>query len=237
MRGSEPYQRCSCRDPVTRKQLRKRCPKLKDKGHALGWFFRYDAPRGPDGRRRPETGPFAMKKEADREQAAILARKRNVDEVIRAMLLINRPLPGELAPSEAEMLRRMLAARADDERRQLAPGERRHKKSPRPLSPARIARMFAPFRAAMNAAVPDPLAVSPCAKVELPAARKPRALAWTPDREEAFRAALARQIRMAGPALDHRRATGDVGRPRSAAVPGDGVAAVPYRGVPRLHRR
>ena len=56
------------------------------------------------------------------------------------------------------MLRRMVAARADDERRLLPEGETRHKKSRKPLSPARIERMFAPFRAAMNAAVPKKIA-------------------------------------------------------------------------------
>ena len=60
-------------------------------------------------------------------------------------------------PSEgekpSEILRRMLAARADDDRRVLPEGEERRKKYLRPLSPSRIGRMFAPFRAAMNAAV------------------------------------------------------------------------------------
>ena len=84
------------------------------------------------------------------------------------MLKINRPLPGGQKPSE--MLRRMLDARADDERRQLGPGEVRRKKSTRPLSPARVARMFAPFRAACNSAVPAMIAISPCAGVTLPRA-------------------------------------------------------------------
>ena len=75
MRGSDPYQRCSCRDPVTRRPLGRRCPKLKARGHALGWFFRYDAPRGPDGRRRrPEAGPFPTRQAAEEELAATLAR-------------------------------------------------------------------------------------------------------------------------------------------------------------------
>ena len=55
--------------------------------------------------------------------------------------------------------------------------------------------MFAPFRAACGKAVPAMLAVSPCAGVELPAARKPRLLAWTEPREEAFWAALGGQMR------------------------------------------
>ena len=112
-------------------------------------------------------------------------RARHVADVIRHMGMINQP-----GQQPDDMLQRMLAARAGDERRRLAPGEQRHLKSAKPLSPARIGRMFAPFRAAMAKAVPSVLAVSPCAGVELPAARKPRPLAWTQPREEQFWASL-----------------------------------------------
>jgi integrase len=103
-------------------------------------------------------------------------RARHVTEVIAEMMRV-----GQIGGHRSEMLRRMLAARADG--------------PPRPLSPARVARMFAPFRAACNKAVPAMIAVSPCAGVELPAARKPKLLAWTEPREEAFWAALGRQLR------------------------------------------
>jgi hypothetical protein len=74
VRGSV-YQRCSCRDQETRKPLGRKCPKLRNKGHATGWFFRYDAPRGLDGkRRRPEVGPFPTQRAAEEELAATLAR-------------------------------------------------------------------------------------------------------------------------------------------------------------------
>jgi integrase len=92
----------------------------------------------------------------------------------------------------------MTAARADDERRALPEGEVRRKKSTRPLSPARIARMFAPFRAAMNAATPRKIAMSPCDGVELPRGANPKPLAWSAAREEAFRAALGKRARNAG---------------------------------------
>ena len=249
MRGSV-YQRCFCRDPVTRRPVGRKCPKLKVKGHAAGWFFRYDAPRGPDGKRRqPEVGPFPTQKAAEEELAATLARAaggghvldrsltigaylsayaeakidvkpstqaaireaislywepalgymrlvdlrdHHVAEAIREMMKINRPQQDGERPSE--MLRRLTDARADDERRELAPGERRHKKSPKPLSPARIERVFAVLRAAMNAAVPGKIAVSPCDGVILPRARKARPLPWTANRETAFRSALARRV-------------------------------------------
>ena len=96
----------------------------------------------------------------------------------------------------------MLDARADDERRHLAPGEKRRKKSAKPLSPARIARAFAVLRAAMNAAVPGKIMVSPCDGVELPRARKVKPLAWTAQREAAFRAALDKRMRAASAERD-----------------------------------
>lgn len=124
-------------------------------------------------------------------------RRHHVEEVLRVMLLVNRPVPPGLPPSEAEMLRRMLAARADDERRELAPGEARHKKSTRPLTPARVERMYAPFRACCNKGIPAMFAVSPCAGAELPKVDRQRALAWTKGREAAFWKALGRRMRAA----------------------------------------
>ena len=248
MRGSV-YLRCHCRDPETGRSLGRTCPKLKAKGHAAGWFFRYEAPRDANGkRRRPEMGPFPTAKAAAEELAATIARlgggaqvqdralrvgtyldayaagkldvkpstlasvreanrlywgpalghlrlvdlrDHHISEAIREMMRINAPpADGERL---SETLRRMLDARADDERRQLAPGERRHKKSTVPLSPARIARMFAVLRAAMNMAVPAKIATNPCNTVVLPRARKVRPLPWTDEREAAFRAALAKR--------------------------------------------
>lgn len=123
-------------------------------------------------------------------------RDRHVSAVVAEMMRVNRPLPGGEEPSE--MLRRMTGARADDERRALPAGEERRKKSSRPLSPARVERMFAPFRAAMNAAVKTgKITRNPCDGVELPRAPKPRPLAWTPAREARFRDALARRVRAA----------------------------------------
>ena len=243
-----PYRRCFCRDPVTRKPLGKRCPKLGTVKNHGEWFFRYDAPRSQDGpRRQPEVGPFPTKKAAAEEQAATLVkigrggsapdrslrtgtylsvfalgkidvkpstqaaireaidlywkpalghlrlvdlRDHHIAEAIREMMQINRTLADGEKPSE--MRRRLLAARADDERRELAPGESRHKKSAKPLSPARIRRVFAVLHAAMQAAVPGKIAVNPCDGVILPRVPKVRPLPWSADREAAFRKALRR---------------------------------------------
>jgi hypothetical protein len=252
------YPRCFCRDPETRRPLGRKCPKLRSKGHAAGWFFRYDAPRVTgEKRRQPEVGPFPTQKAAEEELAATLTRlaggaqvldraltvgayldsyikgklnlkprtlatnteiidlywkpalgylrlvdlrDHHVAEAVRELMKINRPLPdGERS---SEMLRRMLDARADDERRHLAPGEKRRKKSAKPLSAARIARAFAVLRAAMNAAVPSKIMVNPCGGVELPRVSQVKPLAWTPQREAAFRIALDKHMRDASAKRD-----------------------------------
>jgi integrase len=121
-------------------------------------------------------------------------RDRHVSMAVSAMELINRPVPENAKREVIEMLRRMIAARADDVRRVLPEGEQRRKKSTKPLSPARIERMYAPFRAAMNAAIPKTIKYSPCAGVELPRVDKDRPLPWTPQRVAAFRTALGKRM-------------------------------------------
>ena len=281
MRGSV-YQRCSCRDAKTSKPLGKKCPRLRSKGHALGWFFRYSAPRVPgENRRRPEVGPFPTKERAEEELAAELARigggaaatdrsllvrdylttwlaarklrlkprtyqsyeeavrlyfapgvghlrlvelrDRHLQDLVTAMTQLNRPLRDGEKPSE--LLRRLVAVRADDERRVLAEGEKRRKKSAKPLSPARMEREFAVIRAALNDAVPGKLLVNPFDGVELPRVDRWRPLAWTPQREEKFAAALAGR---------ERAAEASAGRPLTA-VERQGLWASPeLRPVPSM---
>lgn len=119
-------------------------------------------------------------------------RDHHVIQVLVTMEQINRPLPDGEEPSE--MLRRMMAARADSPR-VLAEGETPRKKSVKPLSAARIVRMYAPFRAAMNAAYrTKKIGLSPCLGVEPAGAAKVNPLAWTPAREAKFCAALAKRV-------------------------------------------
>ena len=111
-------------------------------------------------------------------------RDSHVSAVITAMEQVNRPREEGEDPSE--MLRRVLAARSEVARH------------PEPLTPARIERMFAPFRAAMNAAVKTKkITLSPCLGVELPDADKEKPLAWTRAREARFRAELGKRERTA----------------------------------------
>ncbi len=119
-------------------------------------------------------------------------RDHHVAEAIRAMLQINQRLPAGERPSE--MLRRMIAARADDARRELPPGEARRKKSTKPLSPARVTGAVRGTARGHERRGPRQIGVSPCDGVTLPRARKVKPLPWTAEREAAFRAALTRRM-------------------------------------------
>lgn len=118
-------------------------------------------------------------------------RDHHIAEAVAAIMLINQPGSTDHPP---EMLRRMLAARADDERRQLPPGEKRHKKSTKPVSPARIRRVFADLHSALQTAVPGRIMVNPCDGVNLPRVRQVKPLPWSADREQAFRVALDKNM-------------------------------------------
>jgi integrase len=136
----------------------------------------------------------------------VAVRDTHVELVVSAMELINRPVPEDAKPAVVEMLRRMVAARADDDRRVLPDGEVRHKKSTRPVTPARIERMFAPFRASMNvAAKKGKIRRNPCIGVELPAKDKWKPIAWTSPREARFRTELARRVKVAEAAAKRDR--------------------------------
>lgn len=259
MKGSV-FKRCSCRDPETRKPLHKRCPKLKTKGHGK-WWYRYDAPRGADGKRRqPMGGPYDTQKQAQDALTAELARvggggpaldrsvkvgpylwdwlaskvnlapdtydsyeeairlyfepalghhrlvdlrDHHVAEMVREMGKINRTAAGD-KPSET--LRRMLDARADDQRKQLPDGERRRKRSTRPLSPARIKRIMAVLQSALNYAVKGRrIPGNPAEHVPLPKARKRKPVMWTAPREAAWRAEFAARL---AEAKTYRKRTG-----------------------------
>jgi integrase len=75
MKLPEPYRACSCRDPATGGLYRQgTCPGLAKKGHG-GWYARYEAPRGPNGRRRqPRIGPYRTKDECKEALVAVLGR-------------------------------------------------------------------------------------------------------------------------------------------------------------------
>jgi integrase len=131
-------------------------------------------------------------------------RDYHIQELVQEMLKINRPAPEGDRPSE--ILRRLIEVRADDERPHLPPGERRHKKSTRPLSAARVRRVIAVLSAALNDAVPRKISYNPVESVKLPRIKqkvKPRV--WTAEREAKWRADYHRGL---AKAKDLRKRTG-----------------------------
>lgn len=123
-------------------------------------------------------------------------RDQQIAGAIAEIMLINKPGAGP--PSE--MGRRLAAVRtraAWGPGREGTPGP----KSVKPLSPARVLRIFAVLTAALSAAVPSRIRVNPCDGIELPHVPKVRPLPWSAEREAAFRAELDRRERAAGPRL------------------------------------
>jgi hypothetical protein len=77
---TQPWKECSCRTPEGRR-LHRNCPRLKEKNHGA-WYARYEAPRGPDGKRRqPRLGPFPTKREAADALAEAIGRVRHGNHV------------------------------------------------------------------------------------------------------------------------------------------------------------
>jgi integrase len=111
-------------------------------------------------------------------------RDHHIAAVITELGKINRVYAGPVT----EMGRRLAAARA-------VPASGR--KSTMPLGPARILRVTVVLRAALNAAVPSRIAVSPARGVSLPRMPRRRPLAWTAEREEPWREDLAQRVREA----------------------------------------
>jgi hypothetical protein len=49
--GGSTFKRCGCRDPRTGRQLGRRCPRLRERGHG-SWYLAVELSAAPDGRRR-----------------------------------------------------------------------------------------------------------------------------------------------------------------------------------------
>lgn len=77
MKPPKPHRECRCHDPATGRLLGPACPKAGQKGHGA-WYVRYEAPRGPDERRRrPRLGPFPTEREAKEALAEALGDLRH----------------------------------------------------------------------------------------------------------------------------------------------------------------
>jgi integrase len=76
----KPFKRCWCRDDAG-KLLGKKCPELSKRGHGK-WYGRYEAPPGPDGKRRqPTIGPYDTEKECKNALADATAKTARTGRV------------------------------------------------------------------------------------------------------------------------------------------------------------
>ncbi|MGI8333599.1 tyrosine-type recombinase/integrase [Actinomadura scrupuli] len=113
-------------------------------------------------------------------------RDHHAEEFYNALLQLNRPLPA--GRKQSEMLRRLIAVRADSVKKNIPEGEKRPKKSRKPLSPARVKRVHAVFSSALGTAVKKKyLTHNPIQHVELPRVPHRKPLVWTPERVARWR--------------------------------------------------
>jgi integrase len=197
------YRRCGCTDPGTGRQYGQACPRLAAGGRHGSWYVRLELPAGLDGRRRRiRRGGYPSRKAA----VAVLARRRapRPGDTGARMLTVGDWLVSRTATAPSTV--RGYAAHC---RLYLTPylgevllGElttptvqamfaaiiRQHHALGTPVSAATLTRIRATLRAALNAAVRRGLLTeNPAAKAELPKARRPRAVVWTPYRIEQWR--------------------------------------------------
>jgi integrase len=201
-RGSV-YKRCGCVDPVTRRQLGRRCPQLAGSRHG-SWYLELALSAGPDGRRcRIRRGGYPSRAAAS-SALARLRGPRHGDQGGRVLTvgdwlahwLASRTSPAAstmrgytahvrlyLAPYLGPVL--LAEMSADHVEAMFAAITRQHQALGSPVTPATLNRVRATLRAALNAAVRRGLiAENPASRAELPRARWPRAVVWTPGRVE-----------------------------------------------------
>src|SRR6266571_5966929 len=197
------YRRCGCVDPVTGRQFGRVCPRLAGGRHG-SWYVRLELPAGLDGhRRRIRRGGYPSRKAA----AAVLARLRtpHPGDASGSMLtvgdwlahwLVSRTSPAAstvrgytahvrlyLAPYLGQVLLAELSAA--QVQAMFTAITRQHQELGSPVTAATLNRIRATLRAALNAAIRRGLITgNPASRAELPRARRPRAVVWTPGRVE-----------------------------------------------------
>jgi len=201
------YRRCGCVDPATGRQYGRACPRLAGGGRHGSWYVRLELPAGLDGhRRRIRRGGYPSRKAAE----AVLARLRAPrpgDTGARILTvgdwlahwLVSRTATAPstvrgytahvrlyLTPYLGEMLLGELSVA--QVQAMFAAIIRHHHALGTPVSAATLTRIRATLRAALNAAIRRGLLTeNPAAKAELPRARRPWAVVWTPYRIEQWR--------------------------------------------------
>src|SRR6266702_5074411 len=197
------YRRCGCVDPVTGRQFGRVCPRLAGGRHG-SWYVRLELPAGLDGhRRRIRRGGYPSRKAA----AAVLARLRtpHPGDASGSMLtvgdwlahwLVSRTSPAAstvrgytahvrlyLAPYLGQVLLAELSAA--QVQAMFTAITRQHQELGSPVTAATLNRIRATLRAALNAAIRRGLITgNPASRTELPRARRPRAVVWTPSQVE-----------------------------------------------------
>jgi integrase len=200
------YKRCGCIDPVTGRQFGGSCPRLADGGHG-SWYVGLELPAALDGsRRRIRRGgyPSGETAEAMLASAADAGAKRphgadphgwatgwrtgwscapaasTVRSYTAHVWLYLAPClrPVLLAELSAGHVQAMFTAII-----------RHHQALGTPISAATLNRIRATLRAALNAAIRRSLiSENAASRAELPRARRPRAVIWTPERVEHWEA-------------------------------------------------
>lgn len=196
------YKRCGCTDPVTGRQLGRRCPRLAGSRHG-SWYIRMELPAGLDGRRRIRRGGYPSRRAA----AGVLSTLRGPrqadpgGQVLTtgdwlAHWLVSRSAPAAstvrgyaghvrlyLAPYLGQVLLAELSV--GHVQAMFTAITRHHQELGSPVSAAALHRIRATLRAALNAAIRRGLITDNAAsRAELPRARRPRAVVWTPGRVE-----------------------------------------------------
>jgi integrase len=195
------FRRCGCTDPVTGRQYGSGCPRLGAGGRHGSWYVRLELPGGLDGRRRRiRRGGYPSRKAA----LAVLTRLRNprTGQAVGVVTvgdwlahwLVSRTSPAAstvrgyaahvrlyLGPYLGEVLLAELTT--GQVQAMFTAIIRQHQALGTPVSAATLTRIRATPRAALNAAIRRGLmSDNPAARVELPRARRPRAVVWTPYR-------------------------------------------------------
>ncbi|MFF5260612.1 tyrosine-type recombinase/integrase [Actinomadura viridis] len=197
------YRRCGCLHPETGKPWGRSCPKLLPGRRHGSWYLRLELPADLDGhRRRIRRGGFASRKAAEAALSRLrtpsaggagsslltvgdwlshwIATRNRASSTVRGytshVRLYLSPYLGKLLLAELSVahVHAMFTAIA------------RHSEAlGKPMSPATLNRIRATLRTALNAAVRQGLLTdNPAARVELPGARRPRAVVWTSARVE-----------------------------------------------------
>jgi integrase len=201
------YRRCGCADPVTGRQYGRGCPRLAAGGRHGSWYVRLELPAGLDGhRRRIRRGGYPSRKAA----VAVLARLRSprpggagtgvltVGDWLSHWLVARtatapstvRGYAGHVRLYLAPYLGQVLLAElsAAHVQAMFSAIIRQHQAFGTPVSAATLARIRATLRAALNAAIRRGLLTgNPASHAELPRARRPRAVVWSPYRVEQWR--------------------------------------------------